>query len=76
MSKTEKIIYLADLVSQDREYKDVKRMRKIAFSDLHKAMFEALKFSIEDSSKKGNTIPFKTLSAYNQYAEMMKQRKD
>ncbi|MBE6837482.1 MAG: HD domain-containing protein [Ruminococcus sp.] len=76
MSKTEQIIYLADLVSQDREYKDVKRMRKIAFSDMEKAMYEALKFSINDSVQKGNTIPHKTLSAYNQYAKLMKQRKE
>ena len=76
MSKTEKIIYLSDLVSEDRDYKDVKKMRKLAFSDLDKAMLEALKFSITDSVEKGNTIPQSTLLAYNQYAFMLKQRKE
>lgn len=76
MSKTEKIIYLSDLVSEDRDYKDVKKMRKLAYSDLDKAMLEALKFSIEDSVQKGNTIPECTLSAYNQYAKIFKDRKD
>ncbi len=76
MSKTEKIIYLSDLVSEDRDYKDVKKMRKLAHTDIDKAMYEALRFSIEDSVEKGNTIPYSTLSAYNQYATIFKQRKD
>ena len=76
MSKTEQIIYLADLVSEDREYKDVKKMRKLAYTDIEKAMYEALKFSLTDSVQKGNTIPCKTLLAYNQYAKIFKQRKD
>ena len=68
MSMTEKIIYLADLISVDRDYKDVKRMRKYAYQSLEKAMYEALKFSLEDSVKKGNTIPLSTLKAYNEYS--------
>lgn len=76
MSKTEQIIYLADLVSEDRDYKDVKKMRKLAHSDLERAMLEALRFSISDSVEKGNTIPQSTLEAYNQYASKFKQRKD
>ena len=76
MTMTEKIVYLADLISDDRDYKDVKKMRKTAFSDLEKAMYEALKFSVSDSIEKGNTIPVSTIEAYNQYAEKIKQRKD
>lgn len=76
MSKTEKIIYIADLVSEDRDYKDVKRMRKIAHTDLDKAMYEALKFSVKDSVDKGNAIPSSTLEAYNLYAVKYKQRKE
>lgn len=76
MSKTEEIIYLADLVSEDRDYKDVKRMRKLAHTDLEKAMYEALRFSLKDSVDKGNAIPVSTLEAYNYYALKIKQRKD
>lgn len=76
MSRTEEIIYLADLVSEDRTYKDVKKMRKLAYTDIDKAMLEALKFSIKDSVDKDNTIPFSTLDAYNYYALKSKKRKD
>lgn len=57
MSKLMQIVYLADLISADRDYKDVKKMRKFANTSLEKGMFEALRFSIEDSAEKGNTIP-------------------
>ena len=68
MSQLEKIIYLADLVSADRNYNDVSKMRKIAHQDLDKAMLSALKFSIEYVVAKGALIPVHTINAYNQYA--------
>ncbi len=67
MSKLAQIIYLADLISDDRNYKDVKRMRKYCEQSLEKGMLEALKFSLVDSVNKGNTIPQSTLEAYNDF---------
>mgnify|MGYP001061309963 CR=1 FL=1 len=64
------IIYLADLISDDRDYKDVKKMRKYSEQSLEKAMLEALKFSIADSVEKGNTIPVSTLECYNDFAKL------
>lgn len=68
MSKLAQIIYLADLISDDRDYKDVKRMRKYCEQSLEKGMLEALKFSLVDSVNKGNTISQSTLEAYNDFA--------
>ncbi|MDO5125297.1 MAG: bis(5'-nucleosyl)-tetraphosphatase (symmetrical) YqeK [Ruminococcus sp.] len=67
MSKLSQIVYLADLISEDRDYKDVKKMRKYCEQSLEKGMLEALKFSISDSVKKENTIPCSTLEAYNDF---------
>ena len=72
LHKLSQIVYLADLISADRDYKDVKKMRKYAEQSLEKAMFEALKFSIKDSVEKGNTIPVSTLEAYNDFADNSK----
>lgn len=72
MPKLSQIVYLADLISDDRDYKDVKKMRKYAEQSLEKAMYEALKFSISDSVSKGNSIPVCTLEAYNDFAKLMK----
>ncbi|MBQ4256082.1 MAG: bis(5'-nucleosyl)-tetraphosphatase (symmetrical) YqeK [Oscillospiraceae bacterium] len=74
MSLIEEVIFLADLIGADRDYKDVNKMRKLAFEDKDRAMFEALSFSITDVAKKGSVIPLHTAQAYNQYAKkLMKQ---
>ena len=67
MSRLTAVVYLADLISADRDYKDVGRMRKLAEKSFEKAMCEALRFSIADSVSKGNSIPVSTIEAYNDY---------
>ncbi len=74
MSRLEEIIYLADLISEDRSYKDVNRMRKLAFDDIDKAMLEALKFSVCDVIEKGSLIPESSCAAYNYYSEKFKEK--
>ncbi len=67
MSMLEKIVYIADLISEDRDYKDVDKMRKLAFSDFDKAMYEAVCYGITNVVKKQTYIPESTLDLYNQY---------
>jgi nicotinate-nucleotide adenylyltransferase len=74
MCKVEEIVYLADLISIERDYKDVKRMRKLAYTDLEIAMFEALKFSITDVVSKNGLLPHYTVEAYNQYSYVCKNK--
>lgn len=76
MSGLSEVIYLADLISEDRDYKDVKHMRKLSYESLNGAMLEALRFSINDSVKKGNAIPVSTLLAYNDYVQRNKLSKE
>ena len=75
MSKLDQSIYLADLVSADRTYKDVNKMRRLAHSNLDGAMLEAIKFSIADVIGKGALLPVHTTEAYNQYALKVKEVK-
>ena len=67
MSILEEIVYIADLISIDRKYKDVDKMRRLAYMNLKKAMLEAVSFSIKDIVNKALTIPAHTIEAYNQY---------
>ena len=76
MSRLEEIIYIADLISADRSYKDVGRMRKIAYQSLGKAMLEALKFSVTDVVGKGSMLPRHTIEAYNYYISVRKKEKE
>ena len=68
MSKLEEIVYIGDLISADRTYKDVKKFRKLAYQDMNEVMLEALIFSIESVTDKKGLIPDYTIQAYNQYA--------
>ncbi len=75
MSTLEKIVYLADLVSEDRTYSDVKKYRKLAHKDLNSGMLEALKYSIKSTINKEFEIVKSTLSAYNEYVGKVKNKK-
>ncbi len=67
MSLFEKIIYVADLVSDDREYPDVEEVRQLAEDDLDKTLLRGLSFTIEDNAKKYKLIHNDTVKAYNYY---------
>ncbi len=75
MSTLEKIVYLADLVSVDRTYGDVKKYRKLAQKSLDIGMLEALKFSIKSTVNKECKIVKSTLSAYNEYVGKLESKK-
>ena len=69
MSLLEKIIYVADLTSEDREYSDVKEVRELAEKSLDKTCLRGLSFTIEDNARKCRPIHIDTVKAYNYLAE-------
>ena len=73
MSRLEEIVYLGDLISAERDYKDVDRMRKLAYSSLNDAMLEAFAFSIRSVVKKGGLVPICTAEGYNFYTRLQKK---
>ena len=76
MSDIEKIVYLGDLTSADRNYKDVEKYREMSFENLDNAMFFALKYSIGETLEKGGFIPPCTITGYNFYAKIYRIKKD
>lgn len=74
MTRLEEIVYLGDLISADRDYKDVDKMRKLAYSDLNKAMLEAFEFSVKSVVKKGGLLPICTAEAYNFYLRICREK--
>lgn len=66
MSLLEKIIYIADYTSAERDYHGVERMREACNISLELAMEEALVFSIEEQLKKHAPIEPHTCAAYNE----------
>ena len=71
MSLLEKIIYVADLTSEDRNYPDVDEVRAMAQQSLEKATLRGLSFTIESNAKENKPIHIDTVKAYNYLAERM-----
>lgn len=75
MSRLEEIVYLGDLISADRDYKDVEKMRKLSYSSLNEAMLEAFAYSIKSVVKKGGLVPICTAEGYNFYKRLHEEDK-
>lgn len=67
MSLLEKIIYLADLTSDDRSYPDVDELRALANRDLDAAMSYALVYITGELARRGETPCADTRAAAAQY---------
>lgn len=68
MHPLDEVIYLADLTSEERDYADVGRMRKLAEeAGLGVAMREAMIFALEDLVTRGLGISQNSFDAYNHY---------
>lgn len=74
MSMLEKIVYLGDMISEDRDYKDVDKFRKFCYDDIDKAMSIALIYNIESVCKKCGLIPRCSYEAYNYYMSFNKDK--
>lgn len=66
MTLFEKLIYLADFTSADRNYPDVDVMRRLVNENITDAMLYSLKYTIKDLVSKNRAVHPDTLSAYNE----------
>lgn len=67
MSKLAKLIYMADMLEEGRDYPDVERLRELAQSDFEKGFVECLRRSYEYLIEKCTPIYPLTKSAYEYY---------
>ena len=65
MSLLEKIIYVADFTSADRDYPDVEVMRDLSRKSLEDAMIYALNYTINELAERGATVHPDTVDAYD-----------
>ena len=75
MSLLEKIIFIADYTSEERDYKGVEKMRKAANSSLEDAMEEALAYGIQIRADEHTAIHPDTFAAYNETMLARKKNK-
>ena len=69
MSKLEKVVYLADLTSADRDYPDVEETRKCSEESLDIGMLYCMNFLVFDLVKRGKMLHQDTVDCYNELVE-------
>lgn len=74
MGTLEKIIYLADLIEENRSYDGVDALRVLAREDLDRAMLEALEQSIRYLLTRKEHILLISVEARNAFLNQLKQR--
>lgn len=67
MSLLEKVVYVADVTSEDRQYGDVDTVRALAHASLDKAMLYVLQYTIRELVFHKRQIVQDTCDAYNEY---------
>ncbi|MGI5894768.1 MAG: bis(5'-nucleosyl)-tetraphosphatase (symmetrical) YqeK [Candidatus Merdivicinus sp.] len=68
MSLLEKVVYLADLTSADRDFSDIREVRHLADVDLDAALFYSLQFILGDLVKHGKLLHPDSLACYHEIA--------
>lgn len=66
MSLLEKVLYLADFTSADRDYEDVDVMRRLVENSMEEAMEYALRYTITDLVEHHRAVHPDTVAAYNE----------
>ncbi len=75
MTLLEKIVYIADYTSEERDYKGVEKMRRASNVSLECAMEEALAFGIEVRAEEHTAIHPDTFAAYNEIMLSKQEKK-
>lgn len=70
MTMLEKIIYIADFISDERDYPGVDEVREAAFDDINKAILIGTRFTLEDLLRQGRVINQDTIDAYNEVCKI------
>ena len=65
MTLLDKILFIADFISDDRDYPGVERMREAARNSLEEAMIAGIVFTIKDLADAKRPIHPDTIAAYN-----------
>jgi len=75
MTLLDKVIFIADFISADRDYEGVYRMRKITEKNLDDAVLEGMSFTIADLAQRKITIAPDTMAGYNELAAIRARAK-
>lgn len=75
MGLLDKVLFVADYISADRDYPGVERMRELAKSSLEEAIVEGIAFTVQE--KTGERVPLdpQSICAYNEALWALEERR-
>ncbi len=76
MSLLDKVLFVADYISADRDYPGVEAMREAAERSLEEAIVKGVAWTLNDLSGQGRPIDPDSICAYNDALEHLKAGKD
>lgn len=76
MNLYEQIIYMADLISEERSYDGADELRALTYRNLNRGLYEAFKFALMEKVEDVKLMPHSTLDAYNEYTALELKRRD
>ena len=74
MGLLEKVLFVADFTSADRQYPDVDEVRRLSDISLEDTMIYAIDYTIRDLLNRGQTVHADTFAAYNECILEKKQQ--
>ncbi len=75
MTLLEKIIYVADFISAERDYNGVEEVRETALRDLDEACFVGAEYVLKKLLKKGRLLNADTVGLYNEEARFLTEQR-
>ena len=75
MTLLDKVIFIADFISADRDFDGVDKLRKLAEKDLDEVVLEGMAFTMADLAQRKLTIAPDTFAGYNEMAAQKAQQK-
>ena len=75
MSLLEQLVFVADVVEDNRTYSDLKYYQDLAYRDLDRASLEILEYTCGDLTEKGREIDRDTIEARDWLREIIKENR-
>jgi len=69
-----KVVFLADMIEEDRDFKGIDALRKLSGKDLDSAMLFGLDLSLSYLIRSGKYIDPDTLNARNHFLVLLRDR--
>ena len=76
MTLLDKVLFVADYISADRDYPGVEEMRKLAESSLEEAMVEGIRFTVDELMGQNLPVAAESIDAYNDAIFTLQKEKE